>query len=150
MHFKSPSVGAQYMALHPELRRALSELDLQVRDWGLEEICLTQAIRTPGEQEEIYWPRYIGPSVTEEEARAKARRKLSWHLFGTAADIRSKTYTAQERKKIAAWLKERCPRPEWEFIEHNIGHGDHFHLGRRDWLWARDWERRTREPKVGV
>lgn len=144
MLFKTPSISAQFEAVHPELREALEELDADLRGDGLPELTVTDVGRTTAEQEEIYWRRYHLPNVSEAAARAKARRKFSWHLCGAAVDFRCWQYTPEQRRRIRAWIYRRCPSPLWEFLEHDTGSGVHFHLGRQDFEVRRRYERQNR------
>jgi hypothetical protein len=132
MRWKSPHLEAEYSEVHPLVRKALGELELKLSDWGFPEMTVTQVFRTPEEQEELYWRSLLKEHGTEALARIAARAKFSWHLCRTAVDFRNSSYTRAQRKKIHAWLIERCPPPAWEALDHSVGFGQHFHVALRD------------------
>jgi hypothetical protein len=146
MNFKSAEIGVQYARLLPEVRQVLAELDERLHQWGSERLTITDAIRTPGEQEELYWHSYVGGGVGPEEARQLAREKFSWHLVGAAADFRALAYNAEERSKIWSWLHERCPAVDWELLIHDVGRGEHFHVAKRSHELRKQWEDERTSP----
>lgn len=137
MLFKAPRLATEYPTLHPELRRVLAELEKQLAAWGLPSLTITEALRTPDDQERLYWKRELKPGVTEEHARALARARPSWHLHHCAADFRNSVYGPRDRRRIHYWLTQRCPSDEWEVLMHDIGRGDHFHVARKDESWRK-------------
>lgn len=137
MLFKSPKLSTEYGSLHPALRKVLAELDAQLAAWELPGLTITEALRTRDGQEALYWKRLRTPAMTEDKARRLARERFSWHLIGAAADFRNSMYSPAERRQIARWLRTRCPAPAWEVLEHDVGRGDHFHLGIRDFVWRK-------------
>ena len=138
MKFKTPALAAEFNRLHPDVIAAVKALDDFSHANRLPELVVTHAIRTPEMQEDIYW-RGIHKStgLSEKEARAQARKKFSWHLARCAVDLRNNHYTAVQRKQVMEFLRDGRERPHWEVIEHDVGRGDHIHLGRRDFGWQR-------------
>lgn len=146
MLFKTTAIASQFRNLHPDLRAVLHVLDAQLEFWKLPPLTVTDAIRTQEEQERIYTPHYLAKGFPEDEARRMARRKFSWHLAGTGADFRSsgQPYSDEEVDQISEWLHVKCSGPEWELLFHDVGHGKHFHVARRCFLWRRKWEQTGR------
>jgi hypothetical protein len=146
MLFKSPKIGGQFASLHPDLRAVLRALDVWAFDGGMESITITDAIRSADEQERLYTQHYLEKRYAPEDAARLARKRFTWHFASCAADFRHtvRPYTDEERRKIWLWLREHCPSPEWELLEHNLGFGLHFHVARRDFLWRRKWEQKGR------
>lgn len=140
MHFKTPEIGLQWGSLHPELRTRLGELDEFLNESGLPTFTVTDAIRTPDEQEGLWWGDYLKKGYLETEARAKARAQFSWHLVATAADFRGFKPWGEERARVWGWLKQHCASSEWELLEHDVGTGRHFHLAYRDFGRRKKWE----------
>lgn len=143
MLFKTTDLSAEFFRIHPELRRALFELDAKIEGWDFPPLTLVHLHRTVEQQEQLYWGTFSG--VDEAAARAKARRKFSWHLADCGADLRSRDYSEEQANQIRAWIAERCPSPMWEFLpeEHAGSTGPHFHLARQDFLWRQRYERDT-------
>ncbi len=137
MLFKTALIGTQYAALHPELRRVLGELAAQNKEWDLPQLVLTEAFRTPEEQEDIYWRMFS--SLPPAEARMKARRKFSWHLCGCAVDVRT-----GDALRALAWLQGKYPGPEFELLVHDVGLGKHLHVAYRDFGWRKKYEQTDR------
>ncbi len=144
MLFKTTAIASQFRDLHPDLRALLHVLDAQLEFWKLSPLTVTDAIRTTEEQERIYAPSFAAKGFSEDEARRMARRKFSWHLVGTGADFRSsgQPYSDEEQDQISEWLHAKCPGAMWELLLHDIGHGKHFHVAKRDWVWRQKWERK--------
>jgi hypothetical protein len=107
-------------------------------------LVVTDAIRTPQENTKIYSAFYFGRGLSREDAAAKAASRFSWHMVGAAADFRgtSGPYSPEDCVRIGQWLAGRCERPLWEVLEHDVGKGRHFHLGRCDFGWRKDWEKK--------
>lgn len=161
MLFKTPQIQSEFANLHPELRVLLHDLDEWLFDSKMERLTVTDALRTPADQERIYLPKFLKKGLPEDEAREEARAQFSWHLLGCAADFRHtfKPYTEEEQKHIWEWLKERCDvtkpdlgqkekAPEWELLLHDVGLGKHFHVARRDFLLLRKWEQQQKRGGV--
>lgn len=135
MLFKTASIGQQYPGLHPELRRVLGELEQQLKEWGLPEPTITEANRTPEEQEEIYWrilshraEGRVMKDVPEAEARMLARHKFTYHFVSAAADLR-----VADPDRALAWLQGhlRKEREDFEMLVHDVV-GRHLHVAFRD------------------
>lgn len=139
MRFKTPSLAQEFARLHPDVIAAVKALDDFSHANRLPELVVTHAIRTPAQQEAIYW-RSIAKAkgLSEAEARAEARRKFSWHLCRCAVDLRNNHYTAVQLAQVMDFLKRGREAPLWEVISHDVGRGNHLHLGRRDFSWRRD------------
>lgn len=137
MLFKSPSLSIQFDGLHPELRRVLKELDAKLAEWGFEQLTITDLWRDRAENAAIYLREGLAAGLTTGDAKWRAEHRFSWHFVMAAADARSTKYTAKQRKFILSWLTHRCPRHEWEVLEHTVGAGMHFHIARKDEEWRR-------------
>ena len=89
-------------------------------------------------QEDIYW-RGIAKSkgLPETEARAEARKKFSWHLARCAVDLRNRHYTPVQLQQVMEFLQRDRKHPLWEILNHDVGRGDHLHIGRRDYSWRK-------------
>lgn len=142
MLFKSTAMASEFRDLHPDLRSVLLVLDAQLDFWKLPPLTITDLLRTPVDQERLYTPQYLAKGFSDEDARRMARKKFSWHLVGAAADFRSSgpPYSDDERDRVSEWLNQKCGGSGWELLLHDIGHGKHFHVGRRDWTWKGRWE----------
>lgn len=142
LKFKTPAMEAQFKSVHPELRVMLHDIDEWLFDSGLERMTITDVLRTREEQERIYTPYYLARGFSEAESRQLARERFSWHLVGSAADFRHTVhpYSTAELQKIDAHLKKTCPSDKWELLLHDMGHGLHFHMARRE----------TYRPKAGA
>lgn len=149
MKFKSPHLEVEYDGLHPEVKGVLEALDAWSADNGLPGVVITALFRTRSDMEAIYWrgiARRLAlgtPGVpvgeVERSARKLARDKFSWHLCRCAADIRNFHYLPEQRRQVMAFLRERCPRPMFELVEHDVGKGDHIHVGRKDFGWRKQF-----------
>ena len=138
MKFKTPALSDEFSRLHPDVIAAVKALDDFSHANRLPELVVTHAIRTPAQQEDIYW-RGIAKNtgLPESEARAQARKKFSWHLAKCAVDLRNNHYTAVQLQQALEFLKRGREHPLWEVISHDVGRGNHLHIGRRDFAWQR-------------
>lgn len=138
MKFKTPALEAEFSRLHPDVIAAVKALDDFSHANRLPELVVTHAIRTPQQQEDIYW-RGIAKNtgLPEAEARAAARKKFSWHLCRCAVDLRNRHYTAAQLAQVMEFLRDGRERPHWEVISHDVGRGQHLHIGRRDEAWRK-------------
>lgn len=144
---KSPELAAQFQATHPELRRLILDLDMQLGEWKLAPLTVTCVLRSLDEQEAIYWPMLHRDGFSEADAKLKARSKFSWHMANCAVDFRGATYSEQDRQRIKAWLNARgCLKPNWECLEHDVGRGEHFHVARCDSAWRHAYEANQKLP----
>ena len=146
MLFKTTALAAEFIGLHPRLRRLLLDLDAQVAEWGLEPVVVTHVLRTPEQQADFYWKDYAGPACDEDAAREKARRRFSWHCCNCAVDIRYTHWSPDERKRVRVWLlSKKVTRPLWENLEHDVGRGEHWHLAFCDFVRRREYEQSLRK-----
>lgn len=82
----------------------------------------------------------LAATVAPDLLEAEARKRFSWHCVRTAVDLRTKHYQGNEKGRVHVWLYERTPKPGWEFLEHEVVGGNHFHLAKEDLAWkARHW-----------
>lgn len=136
MKFLTPKLEAEFAQLHPDVRFSIIDLD----DWsaasGLPEVVITHVNRTEEQQEAIYWKQIQkAEGLREKEAREKARKKFSWHRVRCAVDLRNKHYTKQQRGQVVLRLMQGRTKGPWEILEHDVGRGDHIHVGRRDFAF---------------
>lgn len=68
-----------------------------------------------------------------------ALQRFSWHLVDTAIDARNTHYSRTQLGWVEDWFRNRLKdeplvdgRNPWEFLVHDIGNGNHLHLGFRD------------------
>jgi len=76
-----------------------------------------------------------GHGTARDIVGAWAEKKPSWHLRKTALDVRNSIYPTEVRESVEKWIRNRCPKPEWEVITENHGSGPHWHIARRDFSW---------------
>ncbi len=140
MVFKYPGLSREYSQLHPKVKALGDDLDIWVREQGWPDVMITHVVRTAAQQEAWYWKSiYDATKVTEELARAAARKKPSWHFWYCAFDFSSKRYSVTQERRILEYLQSGRGRPDWEIYGHNIGQGDHFHVAFRDVSWKAKW-----------
>jgi|GEM_PF-5620059 len=164
MQFAKPALELEFSGLHPETKQLVLDLDAWGLTAGLPEVVVTCVLRTKDEQEKIYSPfarnalrkqmedltlnstettallavreHMTKDGISERAAVARwARSRFSWHLVACAVDLRNRHYTAEQRKQVMAWLRTNRGQPQWEILEHDVGRGDHIHIGRRDPSW---------------
>lgn len=145
MRYKSSALEMEFLAgLHPLVKAHLIALDEWSVSQGIPEVVITHVLRTKEDMEIMYWKRIhrqANPAISESLARAMARRKFSWHLVGCAADIRNRHYLPAQRKQVMYYLRKLTggPNPsKYELLEHDIGRGDHIHLGVKDEQWKKE------------
>lgn len=142
MKFKAPTLAEEFERIHPELRRALTGFDAWSHAKGFPEVVVTHVMRTPTFQESTYWQKLAKETgLAEAEARALARRKFSWHLIGCAADLRNTHYSEEQLDDAMAWFAANCTEPLFEVKRHDVGRGDHIHVGRRDYSWRTEFSK---------
>jgi ribosomal protein L37AE/L43A len=112
--YKAAHLQAELRDSHPDLRKALGELEEQAK--------------------------YVAEGASKSLAEKRAKTRNSWHCWRCAVDFRNHAWTPEERAMVDAWLRKRCPRTEWEMLYHSTGSGLHFHLGRKDAAWRRRFE----------
>ncbi len=138
MKWKTVELQVQFLDLHPEVRRLVLSLDAYSDAAKLPEVVVTHVLRTPEQQEDIYWRNLrIAKDISEDEARAQARKKFSWHMARCAVDIRNSHYTPDQLSRVMAYLRPCCPTGPWELLQHDVGRGDHIHIGRKDFSWRK-------------
>lgn len=138
MKFKTPELEDEFRILHPEVPPVLWDLDRWSDEEGLPEVVVTHVVRTPEQQAEFYWQdfqRRLG--LEEKEARNLASKKFSWHSVRCAVDIRNSHYTHEQLLAVLQHLKPLCRSPMWELLSHDIGRGEHIHIGRQDFAWRK-------------
>jgi len=158
--FASPAIEKGFReALHPDVRAALADADAFCKAQGWPELYLTHLRRTDDDQERIYLPvakRLIAQlqagakmkdhdrvlaqalaAMDEAGLRAWARGKFSWHKCLCAVDVRNRVFSRQQRKLLMERLRKGRPAVMWELLEHDVGHGDHIHVGKRDFAWRK-------------
>lgn len=157
MIFLTAKMQAAWERAHPELKEALGWLETRSLELGAGELVITDLDRTPADQERIYLAYFLrllaedkagrlnGPKLEEakplrglreEQLRARARGRFSWHLSSSAADVRTRTMPPKARVALVNLAKSRLPFPAWEVLAHDVA-GDHLHIGRRDARWHR-------------
>ena len=139
MKFKTDRLSTELALVHPEVSRLMDDLDVWCASQGIHEPIITHAIRTIGEQEAIYTPLYIKTGFDEDSSRMRARGKFSWHLCRCAVDFRSSHYSNNDIRAVYGFIKQRIlgRTTLFEFMQHDVGQGDHFHLGFRDYEWKK-------------
>lgn len=141
MLFKHYWLSQQFSLVHPKVREIAEELDRFLQTQGLQDMVITHVYRTAEEQEKFYWESVQKTlHCTEEIAKETARKKFSWHRVYCAIDIRNSTYDKATREKILKFLKTGRADSSWEILMHDVGRGDHFHVGYRDFGWRRKYE----------
>ena len=140
MNFKKPSLEAEFAELHPDASRLVHKLD----DWSFEQklppVVVTHVKRTVDDQERIYTPVLMkNTGMPEKKCRELARQRFSWHLVLCAVDLRNIHYTDEERLRVMGFLRSNLgPMAErFELLEHDVGRGDHIHIGIKDQDWRR-------------
>lgn len=140
MKFKTDVLKAEFDALHPRTRSVLIGLDEHSIQLGLPDVVVTHVLRTLNQQEKIYERIFVEKLAMDEVlAKKKARAKFSWHLCRCAVDFRNNQYSEAEKREVLSFLKIQMygATSQFEFVEHDIGHGNHFHLAHRDYEWKR-------------
>lgn len=148
-------------AIHPDLRKLLSDLDRWTEGRGYPPLTLTSLVRTEFEQEAIYAPRWLecvrryekGEKLTrvekahamkcwgksEAEVRNMARARFSWHLARCAADIRIYNYLPEQLLAVKGWLQDKAREPLWFWL-HELT-PPHIHVERRAFDWRKEYDR---------
>ncbi len=135
MKFKNPALEMEFVAgLHPEVKAVMTDLDEWCQANGYPEVFVTHVLRTRADQEVIYWQmiKNQNPGLSAADARKRARAKFSWHLGGCAIDIRNKSYTKLQLANVMAHLKLGKAPSRWECLSHDVGNGEHIHVGIKD------------------
>jgi len=101
--------------IHPAVRAIVRELDAHLGAKGWPGVTITHAWRSLASMADIYGRDW------------RARGLWSWHLVGRAVDIRNRDWSPEQREEITAWLEDHWP--DAEVLMHDIGRGNHLHLG---------------------
>lgn len=121
MKFLRPELKEEFeKRTNPEATEAIEDLD----DWSKEERLPEVVI--------------VGLSRTPERNADLGGVPDSYHLSFCAIDIRDKHYTPAQKKSVMGFLARRCPKPDWELLEHNVRTGSHIHVARKDRTWRDD------------
>ena len=115
MRFALGHLDEEFERVHPAVRAVVCELDQYLDENDLAPVVVTHALRSESSMAAIYGEDW------------KMKGRFSWHLVGRAVDIRNRDWTEDEIEKVVAWLTENWPHAE--VISHDIGHGNHLHLG---------------------
>lgn len=135
MRFKNATLELQFLEVHPMVRKAVLELDYWSAERQMPEVVVTQVFRTLRQQEDLYWPQFAAAGADEKTARRMARDKFSWHLCRCAVDIRNHHYSANQLREVMEHLSSGRNGHDWEILSHDMGHGNHLHIARRDQEW---------------
>lgn len=127
MKFDTPRIQSEWPDIHPDVRAEVEKLDAYCTKLGMPEVVVTCLHRTREENFEIY-----------------GEDKFSWHCVWSAADLRSREYTRPERDMLMEFIRKECGQPFWEVLEHDVGRGSHWHLGRRDFAWRKQHQQNGR------
>jgi hypothetical protein len=144
--FKTAALEFEFDGVHPGVAATLHALDEYSEAMGLPEVVVTDVLRTPAQQEAIYWRALQkAGNLTEEEARSAARKKFSWHLVAAAVDLRNTHYSRAQLEEAVAFLKKGRSAPMWEVLSHDVGQGHHLHVGRKDFSWRLAFQQKKKE-----
>lgn len=138
MRFKTENLKKEYDQLQPEVVQKLIGLEEYSKQKGYPEPMLTHVKRTRAQQKTIYWQAEQAKNrkLNENQARELAGKRFTWHFHLCAADLRSSHYTAEQLADVVRYLKEGTDAG-WEVLYHDVGSGDHLHVGRKDNVWAK-------------
>jgi hypothetical protein len=73
-------------------------------------------------------------ALTDEQLSAKAGQRFSWHMVNCAVDLRTRHYSRQQLIRVREFFEERCPKPKFELLFHDVT-APHLHVARRDMEW---------------
>lgn len=137
MLFKTARVEAEFKKLHPELLKVGEELNAYCRAKRYAEPVATHVLRYGSEQVDIYWQNIMRTQkVSEAAAKALAAKRPTLHFHLLAFDLRDYIYTPIQIKDLLQWFEARCPKAKgWEILYHDVGRGNHFHVGFHDKTW---------------
>jgi hypothetical protein len=133
--FKTPALEFEFGHLHPDVKRLAFDLDAFLFANQMPELVITHVLRNDNQSEEIYWRWFMKKGQSEPEARKSARAKFSWHKVLCAFDARNKNYSKSQLARIMEFLKQGRDTSIWELLSHDVGKGDHIHVGKRDFAW---------------
>ncbi len=156
MRHKTPELELEFSGLHPLIRDLILDLDAYSRANGLPEVVITECLRTPEDQERLYWKQLKRDlNISEDAARRQAKQKFSWHLCAAAIDIRTSHYTPRQYETVKAHLQlamaKVSKRPGfWEFLPDKHGTGAHCHIARKDAKFRDDYLRPTAKSPLNI
>ena len=115
IEFKTATLEAELLNLHPAARAALGELAAELPRRGLRHAVVTDLLRTEAQQTAIY-----------------GDNRFSWHKKATAWDVRVKgggeqRYAAQEASDLVKWLRANWPDAE-VYLHGQPKTGDNVHI----------------------
>lgn len=147
MQFKYPQLQAEYKKIDQRTQNALQELDNFSQANALPEPIITHVHRTLQQSEEIYWKVELveakskGATITEAEARTRARKRFSFHMVDTACDLRDYIYTPTQLTLVLSCLRAGRQDGNWEVLGHDVGSGHHLHIAYRNMELYNDWRK---------
>lgn len=139
IQFKTARCEKEFLLLHPRVRTLVAELDSFSAQQKFPNVVVTHVHRTPVEQKAIY----------------KGAKDFSWHMVYCACDLRNNHYSPAQLDRVVEFLRTqtqdeaqslsrlrkllgrivRPPKPTWEILAHDVGRGEHIHVGLRDTNW---------------
>ena len=156
--FASEQMRQEYnKQLHPEVVAVISALHDFLKKGILN---ITEVGRTDNESQRIYTAiadrvlavtdlNTLSPldlntrkqveNLKREEVTKWARNKSSWHKPFAAVDIGLTNLSKDQITEAKKYLFAMCSRPMWELILESHGTGPHFHVGRRDFVWLKNF-----------
>lgn len=168
MRFVREELKIQLPGCHPELVTVLREFELWSHAQELPEPIVVELWRTPRQQGDIYMAVWRSEArvtlqsraapvaartraleierMTEDELRAVAEKKFSWHICRCAVDLRTMHYGREELASVVRWFQERCPKPMWELVTEKHGTGAHIHCARRAFDWRAKFSKQPEVP----
>lgn len=137
MLYKTQRIEAEFQTLHPELLKVARELETYCKAKHYAEPVATHVKRYGVEQVDIYWKNIMRTQkVSEAAARSLAAKRPTLHFHLLAFDLRDFIYTPMQVRDLLQWLEARCPKAKgWEILYHDVGRGNHFHIGYHDKAW---------------
>lgn len=152
INFKSPNLEMELNTAHPEIRKILAELADYCQHEDIPAPLVTEVLRSPDDQERIYYQQMMRQfSLTEEAARRRARNKDSMHLYGCALDLRTIHWSVKQKALVVSFLRTAMKRiasktGAWEFIPEVHGTGPHIHIARKDNVWITEYRAKHDKP----
>ena len=128
VRFATPTLAREFEDLHPHARAYVFALAHHCKRNGYAPVVLTGCARDDVKMARFYPPPKRGP---HKGLTWRERKLWSWHLSFPwndkcrAVDLRNKKWTQSQRREILMWSRKHFP--DFEFLMHDIGRGDHFH-----------------------
>jgi hypothetical protein len=129
MRFVTPQLEAEFEHLHKDVRELLLDLDAWSARENIPGVVVTHVFRTPEKQHAIYG----------------GLKTFSWHMCWCAADIRNRHYTPEQLRRVMEHIEQERNDSRWEILQHDVGAGNHIHIGRRDFDARRQFQ--SSQPK---